>query len=121
MMNDLGLKKCVVNNGEFEFQYSRFGEIFNNSDYGEELNKYDIILTIDTDLPFNTENNFIEKIFPLMAINIESLTFYDIDGETVIATLTGYDKIQDVHTDLVKYGNLSNYRGTLRFGKIILK
>lgn len=120
MLNELGLKKCVINEGEFEFLYSRFGEQYaRGGDFGPALHDYDLILIIDTDLSFGDIENYMEDKINLVGIEAKTIDFYDTDGTTVITRLSNYGQVVDFFTDLVTYNGQSNYRGTLRFGKKI--
>ena len=117
MLKDLKLKKCVINDGEFEFQYSRFGEqLLVGKDYGDNLKGYDLLLTVDTDLSPN--NNYIIDMSELKNITINKIDFYDVDNTTIITSLTNY-KVIDMFTDLVTYQDETNYRGSIRFVKNI--
>lgn len=119
MLSDLKLKKCVINGDEFEFQYSRFGEQLIKPEFGEALSGYDLLLTIDTDLTDNERKDYITNMLPLEKIDVKTITFYDLDGTTVITTLTDYGIVNDLYTDLVNYQDETNYRGTIRFVKNI--
>lgn len=117
MLNDLKLKKCVINGDKFEFQYSRFGEQLIKPEFGEALSDYDLLLTIDTDLSDNARKDYITNMLPLENIDVKTITFYDLDGTTIITTLTDYGTMNDLYTDLVNYQDETNYRGTVRFVK----
>lgn len=114
------MKKCIVNEGAFEFPVDYFGEISSVNSLLSNWEGQSSVLNITTELNNETElarvdGDYMNYMSALINIEITSLEIVE-DTKTIVK-FNNYNKILDLSTDCPPAENL--YRGTIRFGRSI--